>query len=57
MILALYVIGLAYVITGDSVAARDPRRFWWALLAWPVVGPVCAVNALLNPPLRPRYTA
>jgi len=46
--LALYLIGLAYVITGDSVAARDPRRFWWALVLWPVVAPVGAVNSLLN---------
>lgn len=44
----LYLTGLACVITGDSVAARDPRRFWWALLAWPVVAPVGAVNSLLN---------
>lgn len=48
MILALYALGLAYVITGDSVAARDPRRFWWAMLAYPVMAPVGAVNALLN---------
>lgn len=34
--LAVYLIGLAYVITGDSVAARDPRRFWLVLLTYPV---------------------
>lgn len=48
MALSIYALGLAAVITGDSVAARDPRRFWWALLAWPVVAPVGAVNSLLN---------
>lgn len=48
MILALYALGLVCVITGDSVAARDPRRFWWALLAYPVLAPVGAVNALVN---------
>lgn len=45
---AIYAIGLAYVITGDSVAARDPRRFWWALALWFVVMPVGAGNSLLN---------
>jgi hypothetical protein len=34
--LAVYLAGLAYVITGDSVAARDPRRFWPVLLTYPV---------------------
>ena len=33
--LAAYLAGLAYVVTGDSVAARDPRRFWLVLLAYP----------------------
>jgi hypothetical protein len=46
--LAAYAIGLAYVITGDSVAARDPRRFWWALLGYPFVGLWGAANLLLN---------
>lgn len=40
VLLAIYAIGLAYVITGDSVAARDPKRFWLALLAWPVLAPI-----------------
>lgn len=35
VLLALYASGLAYVITGDSVAACDPRRFWLVLLAYP----------------------
>lgn len=34
--LALYLAGLAYVITDGSVAARDPRRFWLVLLAYPI---------------------
>ena len=46
--LAAYLIGLACIGTGDSVAARDPRRFWWALVLWPVVAPVCVGNSLLN---------
>lgn len=48
MLLGLYAIGLAYVITGDSVAARDPRRLWWALLAYPVVAPIGWLNYALN---------
>jgi len=48
MLTALYLISLACIAKGDSVAAREPRRFWWALVLWPVVAPVGAVNALLN---------
>lgn len=33
---ALYVIGLLCIANGDSVAARDPKRFWLVLLAWPI---------------------
>jgi hypothetical protein len=47
-ILAAYVIGLAYVITGDSVAARDPLRFWPALALYPFVWAWDAGNSLLN---------
>jgi hypothetical protein len=47
MLLGLYAIGLAYVITGDSVAARDPRRFWWALAGF-VVAPIGWLNSALN---------
>ena len=47
-ILAAYLAGLAYVITGDSVAARDPLRFWWALVAYPVLAPINVVNFMLN---------
>lgn len=48
MLLGLYAIGLAYFITGDSVAARDPKRFWWALLAYPVVAPIGWLNSAEN---------
>lgn len=48
MLAGLYAIGLAYYITGGSVAARDPRRFWWALVAYPVVAPIGWINSALN---------
>jgi hypothetical protein len=48
MLLGLYAIGLAYVITGDSVAARDPLRFWWALALWFVVAPIGWLNSAEN---------
>jgi hypothetical protein len=47
-ILAVYLAGLAYVITGDSVAARDPRRFWWALLLWFIFAPAGWLNSAMN---------
>jgi hypothetical protein len=47
-LLALYAIGLAYVITGDSVAARDPLRFWWALLGYPLLALAGRFNSALN---------
>jgi hypothetical protein len=47
-VLALYAIGLAYVITGDSVAARDPRRFWWAIVGWPVMALPALAYAVLK---------
>jgi hypothetical protein len=46
--LAAYAIGLAYVITGDSVAARDPLRFWPALVLYPFVWVWGVGNSLLN---------
>ncbi len=48
VLLALYAIGLAYVITGDSVAARDPRRFWWALIGYPFVAVPWLAYAVLK---------
>ena len=44
----LYAIGLAYVITGDSVAARDPRQFWLVLLTYPVSVLPGWMNSALN---------
>lgn len=44
----IYAIGLIRVAGGNSVAARDPRRFWLALVLYPVVAIPVAVNSLLN---------
>ncbi len=48
MLAAIYAIGLAYYITGDSIAAREPRRFWWALVFWPIFAPLGWLDWLLS---------
>lgn len=47
-LLAIYAVGLAYVITGGSAAACNPRRFWLALALYPVVAIPGLGNYLLN---------
>lgn len=43
-----YVVGLIVIMTSGSDMARDPRRFWPALLLWPAVALVGAIDSLLN---------
>lgn len=45
---ALYVIGLLCIANGDSVAARDPKRFWLVLLGYPITALPGVVNSLLK---------
>lgn len=44
----IYLGGLAYILGSGSAMARDPKRFWPALVGWPFVLTFGAVNSLLN---------
>lgn len=44
----IYFGGLVCILGSGSVMARDPKRFWPALLFWPVVAAAGAIDALLN---------
>lgn len=47
-LIGFYLIVLVVLANGKSVAAREPRHFWWALLAWPILLPADWLNRALN---------
>jgi hypothetical protein len=47
-ITAIYAAGFVFFATGNNVATDDKRRFWPALLLWPITLLIGVVNSALN---------
>jgi hypothetical protein len=48
MIVVIYCAGLVWFASGNSIAAREPCRFWWALALWFVFAPIGWFNSFEN---------